>query len=88
MSLMIVSSLNIRGLNKPLKQNVILNHVKKNKVAVMGILETKLNQQKLKEIVRKKFRRWKAADNFQHNPNGRILIIWKEDIGFENYRKH
>lgn len=76
---MIASFWNIRGFNKPLKQNGVLDHTRKNKVVIMGILESKLKQQRMKDIVRKKFRRWRIADNFQNNPNGHILIIWKED---------
>ncbi|GFY92706.1 pyruvate decarboxylase-2 [Actinidia rufa] len=68
-----------KGFNKPLKQNGILEHIRKNKVVVMGILETKLKQQRMKDTVRKKFSSWKIADSFHNNPNGRILIIWKED---------
>ncbi|GFZ01947.1 hypothetical protein Acr_15g0005560 [Actinidia rufa] len=67
------------GLNSPLKQNGIAKHVKKNKVVVMGILETKLNQQSLKDFISRKFRSWTVAENFQHNPNGQILIIWQKD---------
>ena len=76
---MIILSWNIIGLNKPLKQNGILNHVKTYKVVVMGILETKIRKLRMMEIVRKKFRSWEMADNFQHSPNGRILIIWRGD---------
>ena len=76
---MLVSFWNIRGFNKPLKHNGVLDHIRKNKVAVMGILETKLKKQSIKDIVRRKFRSWQVTDNFQHNPNGRILIMWKED---------
>ena len=76
---MILSSWNIRGLNSPLKQNEILKHVKKNKIVVMGILETKLAHHSLRGFINRKFKRWKVAENFQHNPNGRILIIWQAD---------
>ena len=76
---MIVSFWNIRGLNSPLKQNGVLKFVRKNKASIMGILETKLSQQSLNDIARKKFRFWRVEDNFQLNPNGRILILWKED---------
>ncbi|GFZ00592.1 eukaryotic translation initiation factor 4E [Actinidia rufa] len=69
----------VRGLNKPLKQNGILSHVRKNKIVIMGILETKLKNQRMIEIVNKEFRCWQAADNLSHSPNGRILIIWKSD---------
>ncbi|GFS40427.1 hypothetical protein Acr_00g0068490 [Actinidia rufa] len=54
-------------------------HIRKNKVAIMGILETKLSQQSLDGIARKKFRFWRMEDNFQLNPNGRILILRKDD---------
>ena len=76
---MIISSWNIRGLNKSLKQNGILNHVKKNKVAIMGILETKIRKHRMMEIVKNRFKSWEMANNFQHSPNGRIMIIWKKD---------
>ncbi|GFZ12807.1 hypothetical protein Acr_23g0011920 [Actinidia rufa] len=70
---------NIRGFNKSLKHKGILEHLKKNNVDILGILETKLKHQRIKDVVRKKFNRWKAVDNFQSNPNGRILIFWRED---------
>ncbi|GFY92846.1 hypothetical protein Acr_08g0012420 [Actinidia rufa] len=78
--LMIISFWNIRGLNMPLKQNGILTHLRKNRVAIMGILETKLSHQALDRIAKNKFKCWKMADNFSHHPNGRIMIIWKEDL--------
>ena len=76
---MVVSFWNIRGFNKSLKLNGVLDHVKKNKVVVMGILETKLKQQRVRDIVKYKFRSWATCDNFQHHSNGRILIIWMAD---------
>ena len=76
---MLVSAWNIGGLNKPLKQNGILNRVNKYKIDIMGILETKIRKHRMMEILRKKFSRWEMADNFHHSPNGRILIIWRSD---------
>ena len=63
----------------PLKQNGILKHIKKNKVCIIGVLETKLTQQSLEGMLRKKFKFWKSENNFELNPHGRILILWKED---------
>ncbi|GFZ11073.1 hypothetical protein Acr_22g0004710 [Actinidia rufa] len=55
----------VLGFNKPLKQNGVLEHIRKNKVVVMGILESKLKQQKMKDIVRKKFSSWlSTSSNF------------------------
>ena len=64
----------------PLKQNGIMRHIRKHKVAVMGVLETKLSKHRLEGIAKKKFRCWTIADNFHHHPNGRIIIIWKESM--------
>ena len=61
---MIVSVWNIRGFNKPLKHNGVLDHIRENKVVIMGILETKLKHQRMKDIVLKKFSRWQILDNF------------------------
>ncbi|GFY88190.1 hypothetical protein Acr_06g0001300 [Actinidia rufa] len=70
---------NIRALNKPLKQNGILKYMRKNKVSIMGVLETTLSQHYLDGIARKKFKAWKVDNNFQLNPNGRTLVFWRED---------
>ena len=77
---MIISFWNIRGLNKTLKQKGILKHRRKTSETIMGIMETKLSQIALDSISRTKFRDWKIANNFSHHPNGRIMIIWKEDL--------
>ncbi|GFY90990.1 hypothetical protein Acr_07g0011860 [Actinidia rufa] len=45
-----------RGLNKPLKQNGILNHLRKSRAAIMGILETKLSSSILERLVRSNLR--------------------------------
>ena len=64
----------------PLKQTGVLKHLKRNKIAIMGLLETKLNHQALDWMARNKLHGWRMADNFSHHPNGRILVIWKEDL--------
>ncbi|XP_057515007.1 uncharacterized protein LOC130796657 [Actinidia eriantha] len=65
---MIVASWNIRGMNKSLKQNGILEFTLKNKVDIMRILETKLKHQRTRDAVKHKFRRWAMWDNFQQHP--------------------
>ena len=49
----------------PLKQNGVLKHVRKNNVAIMGILETKLSQQRSEGIARKNlgFGMWQITSN-------------------------
>ncbi|GFY91271.1 hypothetical protein Acr_07g0014670 [Actinidia rufa] len=69
-----------KGLNMPLKQGEVRNHLRRKKVAIMGIMETKLNHHTLEGIARTKFVGWRVANNFSHHPNGRILILWKEEL--------
>ncbi|GFZ16285.1 hypothetical protein Acr_25g0006940 [Actinidia rufa] len=77
---MIISSWNIRGLNLPLSKNGVLNHLRKVRPAIMGLIETKLKKQSLDKLARNKLWNWRIADNLCHHPNGRIIVIWKEDL--------
>ena len=45
----------------------------------MALLETKFNNQSLARF-RNKLRDWNMVDNFCHHPNGRIVVIWKEEL--------
>lgn len=53
---MILSSWNIRGYNDPLKHGLAMNHVKKYKIEVMGLLETRVRKGKEKALLA----RWKG----------------------------
>ena len=75
-----ISFWNIRSFNMPLKKSGVLKYLRRNRVAIMGILETNLNHQIVNWFARNKFLGWRMADNFSHHPNGRILIVWKEDL--------
>lgn len=50
---MIVTSWNIRGLNSIGKQRYLRERVKKEKTNIIIIQETKINSQKLEEIVKR-----------------------------------
>ena len=77
---MIISSWNIRGLNSPLTTYEVLKHLRKARPAIMGLIETKLNKQALDRFAKNKLWNWKMVDNLRHHPNGRILVIWKEEL--------
>ncbi|GFY91496.1 hypothetical protein Acr_07g0016920 [Actinidia rufa] len=68
-----------RAGNQAQMVNGILEYSRKNNVDIMGILETKLKDQRTRDVVNHKFRRWVKWDNCQHHPNGRIMILWKAD---------
>ena len=67
---------NIRGFNKPLKQNGVKSFIKKHQVDVMGVLETKLNLDKLARVLKNKFQGWVQINNFDTHAAGRILLLW------------
>jgi hypothetical protein len=73
---MIIGCWNVRGLNQPLKQHGIYEFLIKNKVDIMGLLETKLNQQALDRMMANKFKHWMEIDNFHTHQGGRIVIMW------------
>ncbi|XP_057953041.1 uncharacterized protein LOC131147481 [Malania oleifera] len=66
---------NIRGFNKPLKQNGVLDFIRKNKVDVLGLLETKLSMTTLDNLMKRKFQNWNQINNFSLH-KGRILVLW------------
>lgn len=50
---MIVNTYNIRGLNMPFKQKELVLFLKKYKVEVMGLVETRVKENKAKRITQK-----------------------------------
>ncbi|KAL7145768.1 hypothetical protein ABFS83_07G108700 [Erythranthe nasuta] len=74
---MIIAFWNIRGLNKPLKQDGVKNLIQNNKIDICGILESKLKtQDKIDNMVNNKFLGWKEVNNLNSHQGGRILILW------------
>ncbi|XP_022847501.1 uncharacterized protein LOC111370020 [Olea europaea var. sylvestris] len=73
---------NIRGMNSPLKQNGIREFIKQRCIDIMGILETKLGDQKLMRILRNKFDGFMYVNNFGTHRAGRILILWNPSKAF------
>jgi hypothetical protein len=73
---MIIGCWNVRGLNQPLKQHGIREFLSKNKVDIMGLLETKLNKSTLERMMVNRLKNWKVIDNFHTHQGGRIAIIW------------
>ncbi|XP_019248332.1 PREDICTED: uncharacterized protein LOC109227587 [Nicotiana attenuata] len=77
---MIVSTWNIRGLNKPFKQKELVLFLKKYKVEVMGLVETRVKENKAKRIAQKIAKDWKVQYNYNCAYNGRIWLLWKPHI--------
>ncbi|XP_074278217.1 uncharacterized protein LOC141601810 [Silene latifolia] len=72
---MIISSWNIRGLNDPIKQMEVRSYLSKNKVEVLGLLETRVKSNNFAAISRT-FRLYSIMNNYFHHYNGRIWVFW------------
>ncbi|KAL0336699.1 UNVERIFIED_CONTAM: hypothetical protein Sradi_4881800 [Sesamum radiatum] len=71
---------NVRGLNRPLKQNGVAHLIKNNRLCLLGILETKLAATAIPKIINRLFPGWCQANNFDAIAGGRILIIWNPAV--------
>ncbi|XP_062093866.1 uncharacterized protein LOC133799893 [Humulus lupulus] len=73
-----ILSWNIRGLNKVNKQISVQEMLRKNKIGISGLLETKLRGNKIDEFMGHRFPNW---DYFSSpNTEGRLLILWRKGI--------
>lgn len=77
---MIISSYNIRGLNKPFKQKELKAFLLKNNVTPLGYLETKIKPKSVIKVREKIYKDWKIYSNEAINDSGRICRSWKEHL--------
>ncbi|XP_074308496.1 uncharacterized protein LOC141643297 [Silene latifolia] len=73
---MIISSWNIRGLNKLVKQIEVNKFLTQNKLDILGILETRVKENKSQRILRNKFRGYSSFCIYSKHYNGRIWLVW------------
>lgn len=73
---MIIGWWNVRGFSKALKQKEVGRFLKEHKVSVFGLLETKLEEGRLFDIMRWQFQNWHVVHNFHLHKAGRMAIIW------------
>lgn len=73
---MIIGCWNVRGLNGPLTACGVKDFIKLNKLAICGLLETKLNTSRINEVLNRRLRGWKVVTNFSVTPRGKMAIIW------------
>ncbi|KAK4353282.1 hypothetical protein RND71_028800 [Anisodus tanguticus] len=77
---MIISTRNIRGLNKDHKQKKVKLFLAKNKIEVFRCVETRVREQRSKKILKKMTQGWNSCCNYASAPNGRIWIIWRSHM--------
>ncbi|KAK9667943.1 hypothetical protein RND81_13G022500 [Saponaria officinalis] len=73
-----IGVLNVRGLNERRKQAEVVNFFRKNKLDLMGIIETRVREGRVKAICRQSFHYFQVITNYGYHPNGRIWIIWRK----------
>lgn len=54
--------------------------MKKNKIDLMGCLETRVKEQKSKKIIANVARDWRVVCNYPHERNGRIWLMWQTHV--------
>ncbi|XP_021991413.1 uncharacterized protein LOC110888181 [Helianthus annuus] len=75
-----VATWNIRGLNRPLKQNEVRVLIAENQLSVCAILETHVNVNNLHKVCKSVFRRWSWSSNGNLCQRGtRIIMGWNTD---------
>ena len=67
---------NVRGLNNPLKQHEVVNLMKKNKLDVCGLVETKLTTSRVSFMHKLRLKNWKFLSNVAAANTARILVFW------------
>ncbi|XP_019257622.1 PREDICTED: uncharacterized protein LOC109235826 [Nicotiana attenuata] len=70
----------LRGLNQTHKQKEVKTFLAKNKVDVMGRIETRVKEHKAKKIQKKIAQGWNVYCNYPYAENGRIWILWSAHI--------
>lgn len=72
-----IASWNIRGLNDPPKQSEIKNLIAKNRVALMGVLETRVREENMEKVLRGiGLKNWDLITNYNEATLGRIWILF------------
>ncbi|KAH0664989.1 hypothetical protein KY285_026195 [Solanum tuberosum] len=70
------SHLNIRGLNKPYKQEELKLFMRENNVSIIAILEHKIKEGLANKIFQKVAPGWRYEGNYAYTTKGRIWILW------------
>lgn len=75
-----LASWNVRGLNSPLKQKEVRHLISSNKIAICGILETRVREPNFEVTKSLTFGGWDVIHNYVCCPNGRIWVAWNPSL--------
>ena len=72
---------NVRGMNDPLKQKLVVDRIRNLKINVVCLLETRVKEHNMKAIHNRHFQGWSMAHNYTNNAcNGRIWVLWRGPV--------
>ncbi|XP_074299602.1 uncharacterized protein LOC141630737 [Silene latifolia] len=77
---MIISSWNVRGMNDPLKQQEVLEFLKRNRVDCGALIETHIKVDVARVIHKRKFSSYAMESNYSNHSGGRIWVIWNPAV--------
>lgn len=74
---------NVRGLNDPDKHKPFVDWLQSQKPFFGTLLETHIKEPSLNPILSKLCPGWKFISNHLSDPDGRIVLIWKEPLDMQ-----
>lgn len=78
---------NVRGLNKSTKHSIIKKWVEEYNFQFGCLIETRVKESKVQNMVRKLFNDWSVLTNYEYNRRGRIWVLWREDVRLSPFYK-
>ncbi|GAV92864.1 Exo_endo_phos domain-containing protein, partial [Cephalotus follicularis] len=73
---MILAAWNVRGLNNPSKHNEVRHFISSNNISMIGILESRVRNHNLDNVVRSINKMWKFTSNHAVSLSGRVVVMW------------
>ncbi|GAV87452.1 Exo_endo_phos domain-containing protein [Cephalotus follicularis] len=73
---MSVAAWNVRGLNDPSKHNEVRHFIISNSISLFGLLESRVNVNKLDKVVRNICNKWLYTSNHNVSLSGRVVVAW------------
>ena len=71
---------NVRGLNDPSKHTPFCDWMRTHKPSFGVLIETHIKDQNVTNLMSKLCRGWQFSSNHASDEDGRIIVVWKDDV--------
>ena len=78
---------NVRGLNKSTKHSVIKKWINGQNFQFGCLLETRVREGKMQDLVSTLFKDWSVLTNYEYNHRGRIWVVWRNNARLTPFYK-